>query len=172
VVQQLAFPLHQVPGVEPQEAIPLALKLVFAALQLELDHIAKMAFELADALHGHGPIGQQGDQGGRGGGGAVIGDQIADGGVVFMAHATHHWYGACRDAAGQVFTIEDGQILPAAPAPGQHQGVNSQLLCFFAHPFDGGTDFGFHGALHRNWHHDQLDSGPALGCRAEHVGEG
>jgi hypothetical protein len=52
----------------------LALELVFAALQLELHHIAPMALELADALQGHGSIGQQGDQGGRGGGGAVIGD--------------------------------------------------------------------------------------------------
>ena len=74
VVQQLPFPLQQMPGVQPQEAIPLALKLVFAALQLEVDHIENMALELADALQGHGSIGQQGDQGGRGGGGAVIGD--------------------------------------------------------------------------------------------------
>jgi hypothetical protein len=58
VVQQLAFPLHQMPGVEPQQPFPLALKLVFAALQLELDHIVNMAFELADALPGHGPIGK------------------------------------------------------------------------------------------------------------------
>jgi len=57
VLQQLAFPLHQMPGVETQEPLALALKLVFAALQLELDHIANMAFELADALPGHGPIG-------------------------------------------------------------------------------------------------------------------
>ena len=89
-----------------------------------------------------------------------------------MAHATDHRDGAGRDAAGQLFAIEDGQILPAAPTPGQHQGVNSQLLCLFAHPFDGGTDLGFHGALHRNRHHDHLGSGPALGCRAEHVGQG
>jgi hypothetical protein len=37
VVQQLPFPLHQMPGVEPQEPLALALKPVFAALQLELD---------------------------------------------------------------------------------------------------------------------------------------
>lgn len=66
-----------------------------------------MALELADALQGHGSIGQQGDQGCRGSGGAVIGDEIADGGVVFMAHATHHRDGACLDATGQLFTIED-----------------------------------------------------------------
>ena len=58
MLQQLAFPLHQMPGVEPQEPLALALKLVFAALQLELDHIAHMAFELADALPGHGAIGK------------------------------------------------------------------------------------------------------------------
>jgi hypothetical protein len=50
VVQQLPFPLQEMLGVEPQQAFPLALKLVFAALQLELDHIANMAFQLADAL--------------------------------------------------------------------------------------------------------------------------
>ena len=57
MVQQLPFPLQQMPGVEPQEAVPLALELVFAALQLELHHIAPMALELSDALQGHGAIG-------------------------------------------------------------------------------------------------------------------
>jgi hypothetical protein len=168
----LPFPLQQLAGVEAQEALALALKLVFATLQLELDHIANMALELAEALQGHESIGQQGDQGGCGCGGAVIGDQIADGGVIFMAHATHHRDGTCRDATGQLFAIEDGQILAAAPAPGQHQGINPQGLCLLAYLFNGATDLGFHGALHRNWHHDHLGSGPALGSRAEHVGQG
>ena len=38
-------------GVEPQEPLALALKPVFAAFQLELDHIANMAFELANGAH-------------------------------------------------------------------------------------------------------------------------
>ena len=50
MVQQLPFPLQEMLGVEPQQAFPLALQLVFAALQLELDHIANMAFQLADGL--------------------------------------------------------------------------------------------------------------------------
>ena len=58
MVKQLAFPLQQMAGVHPQEALALALKLVLAALQLELDDIAPMALELGDALQGHGAIGQ------------------------------------------------------------------------------------------------------------------
>ena len=56
--QPLAFPFQQVVRVEPQEAVALGLKLLFAALQLELDDIADVALELGDALQGHGAIGQ------------------------------------------------------------------------------------------------------------------
>ena len=172
MLQTLVFPLQQVPGVKRQETLLLGFELLFEALKLELEYVVQMALELGNALQGHAPIGEQRDQGGRGGGSAVIGYQIGDGDVVFMAHATHHWDRACRDAAGELFAIKYGQIFPASPASCQHKGIKSQGFRLIAHPFQGCTDLCFDGALHWNGHHDHLGCWPSFGCGAEHVGQG
>ena len=98
--------------------------------------------------------------------------QIGDGEIILMSQACHHRYGVVRQEAAKRLVVEHCQVFPAATAAGEHQSVQSQLICALGQGFQGADDRRCHGTLHWNWHHDQLRHGPAFRRGAEHVGQG
>ena len=148
VAETLAFPLEPRPSQLPQ-----------------MDGLLPQP--LADRY----PVGQQGHHGGRGCGRPQVGHQVGDGGVIFMANATHHRHRAVGQAEGQFLVVKNGQILPAAAAAGKHHGFDAHGFGLTADPYQGLCDLPVDGPLHWNRNHQQPGGGPALGGRAQHVGQ-
>ena len=117
-------------------------------------------------------IGEQGHQGRSGGGGAVIGHQVGNCGVVLVADPAHHRHGCRGDAAGQDLPVEHAEILAAAPAAGQHDRLQAKGAGGGPHPLERRADLRFHPALNGNGHEQDGGGRPALPGRAQHVGQG
>jgi hypothetical protein len=101
---------------------------------LEAQHqkLPEMTTALEDGPQRLPPFGKKGHHRGCGGGGAVIRDQIRNGGVVLMPEAAHHRHWKLRQCPRQGFPIEDGQVFPAASTTGQHHGIDRQFLGLMA----------------------------------------
>ena len=98
------------------ELLPVQGKGSTLPLQAHLHQLAQQLAAVAQLLGQTGAIGEQGHDRAGGGGGAVVGDQIGDGGVVLVAEAGDQRQRAGRQVAGQGLAVEHGQILAAAAA--------------------------------------------------------
>ena len=77
------------------------------------------------ALPGEGgAVGAHQFGGGRGGGGAAVGNEVGDGEVGLVAHRGHHRQGGGGDVARQSLVVEGGQILLGAAAARQDEHVH------------------------------------------------
>src|ERR1022692_2254976 len=107
--------------------------------------------------------------GGRGRGGAQVGDEIGDGHVGFMAHGGHDRYGAARDGAGDSFFVEGPEVFKRAAAAGHdHQfgpGVAAEII-------ETAADLLYRAfALHQRWEEPDVETGEAAGQDLNHVGD-
>src|SRR5690554_785020 len=123
LIQALALlgqPLPRVPQATAQgvQSQPLP-------LQADLHALLQLAMTALQLLQ-HGPgIGAEQLGGRRGGGGAYVGDEVADGYIGLVTDGADHRGAAGGHGPGDHFLVERPEILQRATAPGQDQGVEA-----------------------------------------------
>src|SRR5690554_6798208 len=94
-------------------------------LQADLHALLQLAMTALQLLQ-HGPgVGAEQFGGRRGGGGAYVGNEVADGYIGLVPDNTDHGGAAGGHGPGDHFLVERPEILQRATAPGQDQGVEA-----------------------------------------------
>ena len=129
-----------------------------------------MAPLLLQSLQRYAAIWQECHQGGGGGCGSVVGHQVSNGCVVFMANAANYGHRTGGQTACQLFVVKHRQVLTATAAAADHERIDSQSLHLLAYLHQGAADGSLYGTLHWYGHDEYGRRRPALGAGAQHVG--